>query len=162
MDPLSYAEDIVIGVPLPLGEYVMATDEVEEFRDRWDLGLTRASARRRGSDGAEPPIASGIHSLAVLQRLASLAVLQGWAVVAGRRLREVVFDAPVRAGMVLSGELIVDGIASRSSRSALIVFTGTLRHEGESVLRATHEAVILRRPAPPLDPPGGSETDRSH
>ncbi len=146
MTALTYVEDIEAGARFALGEHEMVLDEVHDFSARWDPGMMRVEGEAGGLGEAGQPIASGMHSIAVQQRLAFLGVLHEWAIVAGRRLREVVFDAPVRARMTLRGELIVDEILPRSARTGIVVFTVVLRNGDETVLRVVHEAIVLRRP----------------
>lgn len=147
MTALRYLEDIEVGSTFELGDYEMAADEVEDFRRRWDPGTMHAdgAAGPAASSAHDQPIACGVHSIAVQQLLAYRGALDDWAIVAGRRLREVAFRAPVRAGMVLSGELVVDEIAARSASTGVVVFTVFLRHGDQVVLRVTHETIMLWR-----------------
>lgn len=152
MSPLIYFEDVEVGASYALGCYEMTADEVREFRRQWDPGVMRSSDVSAVSGEMAPMIASGMHSVAVQQRLAMSGPLADWAIVAGRRLREVDFRAVVRAGMTLAGDLVVDELSPRSARTGTVVFTVGLRHDDEVVLRVTHEAIMQRRP---VARPGG-------
>ena len=141
---LRYLEDIEVGSAFALGHYEMVAEEVEDFRRRWDPGTMHTDGGASPAD-SDQPVACGVHSIAVQQLLAYRGALDDWAIVAGRRLREVAFRAPVRAGMVLSGELVVDEIMARSASTGVVVFTVFLRHGDQVVLRVTHETIMLWR-----------------
>ncbi|MDQ0772739.1 acyl dehydratase [Streptomyces aurantiacus] len=147
MTELTYAEDLNVGAVFPLGDYEVTLDEIKEFSDLWDPQPfhTDDSAAAAGYFGE--PIASGIHSLAILQRLAVLGMFGGWSVLAGRRIREVSFEAPVRAGMVLTGMMVIKAVEHVSAERSLVTVAGTLRHQDAPVLNAVHELYVWRRPS---------------
>ena len=81
---------------------------------RWDpqdFHIDRAAA----ADGHfGEVIASGVHTLAIFQRLAVDAVYRDWAVIGGRRLSDIEFLGPVRPGTTLIGTLRIEKNAADS------------------------------------------------
>lgn len=100
-DELQHAEDLrpQLGVQLPIGSATMTEAAIREFAGQWD------PLEIHVGDGAHfgTVIASGIHTIATYQRLAVDAYYSSWAVVAARRIRDLVLPRPVFAGDVLSG-----------------------------------------------------------
>jgi acyl dehydratase len=141
-----HSEDIEVGATTALGDHRVSLEEIKDFSARWDPQPfhTDESAAESGYFGE--PIASGLHSLSILQRLAVLGLFSGWAVLAGRRIREVGFLAPVRPGMVLTGSMTVDAVAHSSPERSLVTVTGLLHHQGAPVLSAVHQLYVWRRP----------------
>ena len=94
-----------------------------------------------------PVIASGVHTLAVFQCLAVAGVLAHWHIVAGRKLREVQFLAPVHADTHLHGALTVTAVSKGHHRWGLVTIGGTLKAgDTRSVLSLEMDAYVRRRP----------------
>ncbi|MFZ2177329.1 MAG: MaoC/PaaZ C-terminal domain-containing protein, partial [Rhodococcus sp. (in: high G+C Gram-positive bacteria)] len=92
-------------------------------------------------------IASGIHTIAVYQRLSITRVFANWSVIAGRRLRDVRFLRPVRPNDVLTGTLVIEDIAFDDRSRALLTTSGELVDgDGNRVLSVVVEAYIRARP----------------
>ncbi|MCS7478036.1 MaoC/PaaZ C-terminal domain-containing protein [Umezawaea endophytica] len=141
-----YSEDIEVGSTTALGEHLVSLEEIKDYSERWDPQPFHTDESAAGSGYFGEPIASGLHSLAILQRLAVLGLFSGWAVLAGRRIREVGFLAPVRPGMVLTGSMTVDAVAHSSPERSLVTVTGALHHRDTRVLGAVHQLYVWRRP----------------
>ena len=97
-----------------------------------------------------PVIASGVHTLAVFQCLAVAGVLAHWHIVAGRKLREVQFLAPVHADTHLHGALTVTAVSKGHHRWGLVTIGGTQgwRHQiravsGDGCLRPSTSNRVL-------------------
>ncbi|MGV0838241.1 MaoC/PaaZ C-terminal domain-containing protein [Mycolicibacterium thermoresistibile] len=92
-----YAEDIRAGTEYALGSYTLSEADIIRFASEWDLqGFhTDPAVGRRSPFGGV--IASGIHTVAICNRLSVEATFSAWAVIAGRRLVDVEFHRPVRA-----------------------------------------------------------------
>ncbi|MDQ1073377.1 acyl dehydratase [Streptomyces canus] len=100
-----YAEDLRPGDVFELGSTTVDKDEILEFGRRFDpLPLhtdeDAAAASRFGG-----LIASGFHTVAVLQRLLVDAVFSRSGVIAGREIDSVRMRAPVRPGDMLHGTM---------------------------------------------------------
>lgn len=71
-EPTVYAEDLAVGDILDLGSYKMTVEDLHEFSVQWDpqrFHIDEEFAQKGHFGGI---IASGIHSLAIFQRLAVL------------------------------------------------------------------------------------------
>lgn len=144
MRPPVYAEDLVPGTVHDLGEHRVSLEEIVEFSRQWDPQDFHDAQSESGYFAGT--IASGLHSMAVLQRLSVLHLYQDWAVLAGRRIADVRFYAPVRPGMLLHGSLVVQAVDLGEPRRALVTVGKTLTSDGEVVLTAVHELYLFRRP----------------
>ena len=100
-DELLHAEDLLpqLGIQLPIGTATMSETAIREFATQWD------PLEIHVGDGAHfgTVIASGIHTIATYQRLAVDAYFSSWAVVAARRIRDLVLPRPVFPGDTLTG-----------------------------------------------------------
>ena len=91
-------------------------------------------------------IASGVHTLAVFQRLAVTSVYSRWQIVAGRALQDVQFHAPVRADTYLHGQLTVTAITNTHPRWSRVSTSGGLRStESTQVLTVCVDSYVRRR-----------------
>lgn len=137
---LTHAEELEVGMSIPLGEHEVSLAEILDFGRLWSPLPVHTDAAFPGG-----PIASGMHTLAIFQRLFTLGAISGWATIAGRRVREVAFEAPVRPGMVLTGALVVDQVDLSHPRRGMVAVTGTLHHGDTLVLTHLHDAYLRRR-----------------
>ncbi|KQT93544.1 hypothetical protein ASG49_00585 [Marmoricola sp. Leaf446] len=151
--PLLYAEDLPVGSTVELGSHEVTLAEMLEFARQWDpQGFhTDPDAAAAGHFGEV--IASGIHTLGIYQRLSVAGAIGGWAVVAGRQIRELRFPAPVVAGDVLHASLLVESVtpgradaSGRAPRALAVVHARVRRDDGTTVLSATFETYVRTRP----------------
>ena len=134
------------GVVIQLGVHTVGEGELVDFARSWDPQWfhTDRDAAESGPFGSL--IASGIHTLAVAQRLTVDAAYGRWAVIAGRRLREVRFLSPVLPGTTLTGTYVIDAVTLDDRGRGLVVATFTLVDEaGAAVLDGTVESYVRRR-----------------
>lgn len=148
-----YAEDLVPGTVYDLGSYLVTAEELRAFAHQWDpqpihLDETSATAGHYGG-----LIASGVHTIAIVQRLAVLGAYSQWAIFAGRALRDVQFLLPVRAGMQLDVRLIIRAVELSRPERGLVHLEAEARHEGRLVLRMQVETWVLRTGAEPVPLP---------
>lgn len=144
---LVHGEDLEIGRVYRLGSHTFTESDIVDFATAWDpLGIHVDSIA--ADDGAYGGlIASGLHTLAVYQRLAVTSVLTGWNVIAGRCMRDVRFLRPVRPGNTLSGTLVIDDIVFDDRDRTLVTTAAELVNErGERVMTAEVEALVRARP----------------
>lgn len=146
-DSTIYADDLTAGDVYELGSHTPTREEVMSFAERWDPQFfhTDQEAAERGLfDGL---IASGIHTMAVFQRLSVAGFWGNSATIAARGIRDVRFIRPVRPGTTLTGRLVVDGVTHRDAGRSLVSVSGSLRDDsGASVLSLSLDAYIARRP----------------
>ena len=144
-EPTVYAEDLSAGDIVDLGTYRMTEEDLYEFAGQWDPQRfhTDPQFAQQGHFGGI--IASGIHSLAIFQRLAVLKAYRHWWVVAGRSIQDIQFHAPVRPGMELQGRLEVTDVQFKREDRALVTLHGTLSCEGQLLFEMTNSAWIWGR-----------------
>lgn len=142
---LHHAQDLRVGTRYELGEYHVSTDEIVEFARRWDpqyFHVDPVAAEQSIFGGL---IASGLHTMAIFQRLSVERVYQHWAVIAGRRLRDIELVSPVRGGMTLSGVVEIEAIRLEPKR-ALVTTRGQLSADGRKVMESVFETYVHSRP----------------
>lgn len=139
-----YAEDLAPGAAFDLGEYTLTLADIIDFARRWDPQDFHVDESTTGFFGGV--VASGLHSMAILQRLSVIGAYSGWAVLAGRRIREARFRAPARPDMTLHASLVIDRIDIRDDEKALVTASGTLTGDGVVVLTTITEFYLRRRP----------------
>lgn len=142
-----WAEDVEVGTVVDLGAWTVSRKEILDFAEMWDPQLFHVDDAVAEAGHFGELIASGIHTLAVYQRLSVLGAYSGWAVLAGRRLRSVEFLAPVTAGTTLYGELTVTAVDLSRPGRALASTRGRLHDGKHDVLTVELEAYLRRRPA---------------
>jgi acyl dehydratase len=143
MSGLVHAEDLVVGTEYDLGAHTVTLAEIQDFSRAWDPQPFHVDDD--ADSWFDGTIASGMHSLAILQRLSVVGVFHGWAILAGRRVRDARFRAPVRPGMTLHGSMRIDEVAVRDDEKALVTVSMTLTADGTTVLSAVHEFYVFRR-----------------
>jgi acyl dehydratase len=140
-----YADDLTVGEIFPVGEWTFTATEILEFASRWDPLPIHIDQAAAASGPFGVLIASGIHTIAVMQRLSVEAFYGYTAIVAGRRILETLFLDPVCAGAELRGEVEIIEVAIRNRGDALVTTRSRLL-DGESVVyQADGESVWARR-----------------
>lgn len=144
--PLLYAEQIEVGRHYDFGSYEMTAEEITTFGEKWDpLPLHLSEANADGTAFGRL-VASGVHTMAVFQRLCVLAAFSSWDIFAGRRLEDVKLLMPVFPGDVLTGGLDVQSVVMNYPTRALVTCTGWLETERGHVLELVTESYVNRRP----------------
>ena len=100
-EPL-YAEDLVVGSVHGLGTYQVTLQEILDFAEKWDPQVFHVDRAAAEAGFFGEIIASGVHTVAIFQRLAVRGAYRHWSVIAGRRV-SAEFPAPVRPGRTLVG-----------------------------------------------------------
>lgn len=145
MNELVTADDLSPGDRVELGHHTLTQEEIVEFADQWDPQWfhTDPDAAAEGHHGGL--IASGIHTLAVLQRLCVDALYSRWAVIAGRGFDRLRFTAPVRPGDTLTGSVAVTDVSLDDSRGRIQLEMEMRRADSTVVLAATMTVFVWRR-----------------
>ncbi|MGV9868553.1 MaoC/PaaZ C-terminal domain-containing protein [Rhodococcus koreensis] len=142
-----YADDLRVGERFDLGSYTVTEEEVLEFAGQWDpqsFHIDRESADEGYFGGL---IASGVHTIAVCQRLSATTLYAHWSVIAGSRMRDVNFLRPVRPADVLTGNLLIEDVKLDGRGRALVtVATEILNGSGKQVLTSVTEMYVRCRP----------------
>ena len=140
----AHADDLRIGQRYRLGSHAITEKDLVEFARQWDPQSFHIDAAAAEAGAFGGLIASGIHTLAVFQRLAVQDVFAGWQVIAGRRLVDVGFRRPVRPGDTLTGALTIDDIAVDDRGRALVTATGVLVDQNDRTVLTTGIEVLVR------------------
>lgn len=147
--PTIYAEDLRAGATFELGPYTVSEAELVEFASRWDpqdFHIDKAVADAGQFGGL---IASGIHTMAIYQRLSVLGMLNNWSVIAGRSIQDVRFVRPVRPGDVLTLAVLIEDVAFDDRARALVTTSAEMSNgDGDAVLRLRLDAYVRARPQP--------------
>lgn len=144
--PLLAAEDLTVGSSIDLGSYTVALEEMVQFSRQWDPQEFHTDPGAAAAGRFGEIIASGVHTLAVFQRLAVLGAYHSWDVVAGRSIRDVQLTSPVRPGAELFAALTIDEITFGRPDRALVSATGRLRTAQALVLSVSFDSYVRRRP----------------
>lgn len=140
-----FADDLAVGDRVELGRYEVERNDVLEFAGRWDNQWfhTDEAAAEQGHFGGV--IASGIHTLAILQRLTVEAIYNEWAVLAGRSLDSVRFLEAVRPGDSLTGSIEIAEISLGEARGRVTMRSELVNQHGTPVLSSDLVIVMFRR-----------------
>ncbi|AWH94781.1 MaoC family dehydratase [Dietzia psychralcaliphila] len=155
MDTIVTVDDLTPGDRLELGRLTLTEEEIVGFAEQWDPQWfhTDPEAAAGGHHGGV--IASGIHTLAVLQRLCVESAYSRWAVIAGRGFDRLRFTTPVRPGDTLTGSMYVTEVSPDESRGRVTLELEMRNQDGAVVLTATMTVFLWRRGHGPTGP--GSE-----
>ncbi|OAK51201.1 MaoC/PaaZ C-terminal domain-containing protein [Rhodococcoides kyotonense] len=121
-----FADDLIAGEQHDLGSYLVTGPEIVAFARQWDPLPMHTDDQASTATHFGAIIASGVHTLAVFQRLAVTAVYSQWQIIAGRTLRDVQFCAPVHADTRLHGRLTVSAITDTHPRWSRVRTCGAL------------------------------------
>ncbi|OFE14237.1 hypothetical protein BA895_11540 [Humibacillus sp. DSM 29435] len=138
------AEEMPLGVEIDCGAHELTEAEIIEFGSLWDPQYFHIDPDAAAHSTFGGVIASGVHTTAIFQRLATLAVYNRYDVIAGREIRSLRFLTPVRAGDVLTGSVVLRSIAPARRGRCLVTIAGTLTNQ-EGVLVLTLEVDSLVR-----------------
>ena len=146
--PPVYADELPIGRALPIGSMVVTREQIIEFASQWDPQPIHIDPDAAGAGHFGDVIASGLHTFAVFNRLANLAVYPGWQLVAGRTA-DLEFVRAVRAGTEVTGDVTVESVTPYSPRSSTVIKRGELREAASGVVlfRMRSTTYMRRNPA---------------
>jgi acyl dehydratase len=142
-----FADDLVVGSVFDLGSHSVTAEEIVAFATQWDpqgFHVDEEIARAGAFGGL---IASGLHSMAIFQRLAVDGAFSHWALIAGRSISDVQMTSPVRPGMELTGRITIAAVEARGPERSLVSKSCELLHEGTPVISFQGSSYIARRPA---------------
>lgn len=142
-----YAQDLTVGQKFPFGSYRMDEAEIVEFATRYDPLYIHIDPEAAAKGPFGGLIASGLHTLAVYQRLAAEALWSKVAGIAGKRF-EVDLQRPVRPGTVITGHAEIEALTLRPERNdALMTLRAVVTDGTKPVLSLRLESLIHARPA---------------
>lgn len=142
-----YADDLREGETFTLGSWTFSADEIVTFGRLWDPLPIHIDDQAAAQSRFGELVASGIHVVAVMQRLTTDALYSRSSLLAGRGIRSAMLSSPVRAGMTLHGEIDVQEVRLRARKDAVVTLRGGLRNaEGNRIFEMIVESVWLTRP----------------
>jgi acyl dehydratase len=145
---IRYAEDIEVGMTVPLGSRALTAREMIDFATEWDPQDFHIDEQAAASGYFGGIIASGVLTFALYMRMAVDTVYREWAIVAGRSVKGIEYLRPVRPGMTLHGFVRVESVEPRGSDRSTVAHTGILADDdGNEVVTVSLEAVVARTPA---------------
>jgi len=141
-----FAEDLILGTTIELGSYVVTREEIVAFATQWDPQGFHVDEEIAAAGAFGGLIASGIHSMAIFQRLFVTGALADWAVIAGRSIGDVQLTAPVRPDMVLTGRCTIEEVDPKGPGRALVHTSCVLLQEETPVLSFRGSTYVRTRP----------------
>lgn len=144
-----FAEDLVPGSEHQFGRRALGEAEIIAYASEWDPLPIHTDPEFAAAGPFGQVIASGLHTLAVYQRLMVDAFGHRVVHKAGKRL-DVHFRRPVLAGTTLTGSCRVLDVVLRPERgdAVLTMHSRLLDQDGNLVLEVAGEGVVLMRPPP--------------
>ncbi|MGP3534195.1 MaoC/PaaZ C-terminal domain-containing protein [Microbacterium sp. RD1] len=145
---LTRAEDLVVGERIEIGSHTPSLEEIVTFARQWDPQAFHVDEEAAAAGFFGGIIGSGVHSLAILQRLAVTNLLSTWDVIAGRAIRDIELTSPLRPDVTVFGTVTVVAVALRDDSRALVTTRGELRNAGgRAILTKTADSYVRRRAA---------------
>jgi len=143
--PVLYAEDLAVGDSFELGEFEITEDDIVAFGERWDPLDFHVDAELAAGSALGVLCASGLHTQAVMQRLAARGLHRNIAIVAGRGMLGMRLWAPVTPGMRLRGRTEVAEVEDRPNGRAVVTVRSTLSAGEQPILEQTGQIVVRQR-----------------
>lgn len=144
-----HAQDFTVGQRFPFGTYRMEEAEIIEFATRYDPLFIHIDPEAAAKGPFGGLIASGLHTMAVYQRLIAEVLWSKVAGIAGKRF-EIDMQRPVRPGFVLTGRAEVVEIAPRPERNdAILTMQSTIVNDSDHskpLLTVRVDVVVRIRP----------------
>lgn len=141
-----YADELPVGKDLDLGTYRLDREEILEFANAWDPQDFHTDLDVATAGVFNGLIGSGVHSIAIFQRLAVLGAYQNWHIVAARRINSIDLTAPIRPGDVLTGTLRVTDVTPHKNRSKVNLVGRLINQDAQAVMEIDMDAYVRIRP----------------
>lgn len=140
------ADDLQVGDEFELGSYTVTLEEMLAFSRQWDPQDFHVDVQAAEQGYFGGVIASGLHTMAIVQRLWVTSNVHRWAVIAGSGLRDVKFLLPVRPGQTLTARVrILDIDLERPDRGRVTKQSLLFDAEDSLVLEMVSDAYLKRR-----------------
>lgn len=138
------AEQLPVGELIDLGGYHVTRAEIIDFASRWDPQPFHVDEEAARDTIFRDVIGSGLHTMAIFQRLAVIGAYRHWAIVAGRAIRDVSLTGPLRPDTTVHATLSVESVASGGNERALVPKRGQVRHGDRVLMTLLIDAYVLR------------------
>ena len=139
------AEDLPVGEVIDLGEHAVTREAVIDFASQWDPQAFHVDPDFAAGTVFGDVIGSGLHTLAIYQRLAVLGAYSRWAVVAGRAIRGVSLTSPLRPATTVRATVRIDSVTPTTPERSLVAKTGRVLHEDVVLMTLEVDSYVLRR-----------------
>ena len=149
MTDIRYADDLEPGQQIQLGTHTITEPEIVAYAKQWDPVFIHADPTAAAKSPLGGVIASGLHTLAIYQRLAVPAFWSHFTGGVGLSF-EIHFRRPVRPGTTLTGQMTVQTMDPRPERGdAQVAITAELVDDnGDIVLELSNHSVLPLRRTP--------------
>ena len=147
-----YFEDLESGDVFETSSYTVEKSEILEFAERFDPQPFHVDEEAAADSIFGGLVASGIHTMAVANRLTVTEIFDAIANLAGRGMDELQFHQPVRPGDTLHVRLeVLETIRSdrHADRGYVTYEQRVLDASDEVVLTLRMETIVRRRPDDP-------------
>jgi acyl dehydratase len=141
-----YAEDLLVGEQIDLGNHHVTETEILTFAGQWDPLPIHTDPVAAASGRFGGLIGSGIHSMAIAQRLAVEGLFKRVAVVAGRRVRAMNMIRPLRPNTTVRATLLIVTMDLSRRHTAEMTARSTLFDDGGELLTVEIDSIIERAP----------------
>lgn len=145
---LRYFEDIEVGAIHELGTYTASEEGIIEFAEQWDPQYFHTDPAAAADSMFGELVGSGIHTLAILQRVATLNYYEETDVHGGPGIKDIRFKAPLRPSDMLSVTMTVESkrdLDSSDDRGLVHFGFVVTNQDDETVLTATVLSLIGKR-----------------
>ncbi|MDI9916558.1 MaoC/PaaZ C-terminal domain-containing protein [Rhodococcus sp. IEGM 1379] len=143
-----FAEDLTVGEKYEFGHHTVTEEEIVSFASMWDPQPFHIDSEAAAGHGFGGLIASGLHTLAIYQRLTVLRVDGRWKAIAGRKIQEAVFVRPVRPNDVLTGSMVIAEVSLDDRGRGRVTSTAELVNGAGEVVLTAIAVVFLHRRSP--------------
>jgi acyl dehydratase len=142
-----YAEDLTPGRTFEFGSRTLSKQDIIDFARQWDPLPIHVDSEHAKAGPFGEVIASGLHTLAVYQRMMVDAFGYDVAHKAGRQL-VLNFRRPVRPGTTLRGRCHIVEVTLRPERldASMRMHAHVLDQNDNVVLEVDMEGIVLMRP----------------
>lgn len=147
-----FAEDAVVGTHTVSDRYEARPQrEIVDFAGDWDPRFFHVDAVAAKDGAFGGIIASGIHTLAIYQRLEVASRAEPWHVIAGVGIENLRFHRPVRPGDTLAASSTLTSCELEpDSRRGLLTFSSELvNQDAKAVMTMAISAYLHMRPVGP-------------
>ena len=147
-EPGLYADDLTVGRRFALGRHEVTEEAIRDFARQWDPLPFHVDPEAAQATHFGGLVASGVHTLAISQRLVAEALTVRAAVLAGRGVTRGRWLRPVRPGTVLTGWVEVVEQHLREDGRGTVLWRQVLTDADGAVVAEIDVDVLLERRPP--------------
>ncbi|MCW3014698.1 MAG: dehydratase [Solirubrobacterales bacterium] len=143
MRPMLFAEDLEPGRTFPFGTTSLTARQIVDFARDWDPQPFHVDKDAAAATAFGGLVASGVHTVAVAQRLLFDAFVGHTAVIAGLGVDELRLPRPLRPDAVVSGHAEIVGRRLRDDGRAVVTFATTLTDTNGDTLMTQRTTMLV-------------------